>query len=135
MGLHNYERAFRDIAREAPDLLTAAERRRALALLDEEWPEALWRGWEEEIALALSLLGLTPAARKKRWASIDKERRPAMALRLMYLALRSANVAEQAQAVQQVSGMGYRKALKSVAEDFLRHPIEPSEDDLRDVLQ
>ncbi|WP_147373681.1 hypothetical protein [Hephaestia caeni] len=131
MSLHNYENAWRSIGRDLAELLTAQQRRQAADLLDQpEWARAPLSEWKE----ATALLGLDPKPFRAKWAKIDRDHQPLLWLRLQFLVHLSTNAIAIAETAEDVTGLPYRKALRSASERLLQLPLDPSADDLRDAL-
>ena len=126
----SYPSFWRSVLRELADLPTPKEWRAAKSLLEQ--PEfQLWTSEiEVEWTACAKLLGLDPAAFRKKWDKMSGADRPLLWLRLRYLAHLSTNAAMIAESVEMESAGPYRKALRSVAERLREHQLEPSPYDL-----
>lgn len=138
MSLGHYYRAWRDIAHELTDLLTAGERRDILLFLKDH---PLIDAWSldglvnrSDFEAVAKLLEHGPKKLHAVWKVTPRQDRPRLWLRLQFLVLRSAKAADVAEVTEAVVGMPYRKALRLVSERLLQFQLEPSSDDVLDLL-
>ena len=138
MSLGHYYRAWRDIAYELKDLLTAGERKNILLFLKDHELLEVWTldgtVKRADLDAATKLLELTPKKLQAVWQATPKGERTRLWLRLQFLVLRSAKAADVAELTEVAVGMPYRKALRHVSERLLAVQLEPSSDDVRDLL-
>ncbi|MFZ5725587.1 MAG: hypothetical protein ACOY4C_04155 [Pseudomonadota bacterium] len=132
MSLDDYAWQARLIADELLELLSPQEEAAFRQKLDDDDPEC-WRDMSAAaLQRALAFATATPSKRRATWdRTAEADRLPLWVLARAY-ALRSANILAVVRDVGDVRGLGYRKAVRHVAEAVHQQHLLPGQDELLD---
>jgi hypothetical protein len=139
MTISHYHRAWRDIAFELTEFLSTSEKKEVVRFLEKH---SLLEAWSsngtvriDDYNRVVRYLDKGPKELRLLWAKTPREERIGLWLQLQFLVLRAAKAVEVAEVTELVVGMPYRKSLRRISEQLIHNLLEPTTEDVLDLLQ